>query len=429
MLIGCNFGGVDYNCADIFRTIVTDEGLCCVFNKLDPKYMYKRNVPRKRELPYTDNAVGVNWNPEKGYPANLPENFYPRTAVGTGQTLGLSITFDVDIKDYYCSSTASVGIKMALHSPAEVPHVREIGTLLPAGSETKIRIRPDKTEAALNLKSINRKYRQCLFDGEQQLTYFSYYNRRNCEMECHARRLLERCGCRNYYMPIIENNTRICGILDTPCVNTVAQNNLNRSRAVLEDCQHLCWPSCFDLNFYSDFFSAPISHEGFEISNKLIKKMSSDYAEKSMAVAHFYFTDNTFRSTKQTEFIGMTDFLSSVGGLMGLFMGFSFISIAEFIYYAILRPYHKIKKHDRVNQNNAKNQPPPPLLRDYQVRFVSPTERAINNIPEHLMKSKKLQMFPPQNPFIGGRQSFELDNEIFNKRLSWNSDGSNYKSK
>ncbi|XP_061390871.1 pickpocket protein 28-like [Musca vetustissima] len=428
MIIGCNFGGLDYNCKDIFRTIVTDEGLCCVFNQLDPKYMYKENVPRKRELPYTDDAVAVNWNPEKGYPDNLPDKFYPRTAAGTGQTLGLSITFDVDINDYYCSSTSSVGIKMALHSPAEVPHVREIGTLLPAGYETKIRIRPDKTEAALNLKSINRKYRQCLFDGEEHLTYFSYYNGRNCEMECQARRLLERCNCLAYYMPLIENNTKICGIIDTPCVKQVAQHNRNRSRAVLEDCQHLCWPSCFDLNFYSDFFSAPISHEGFEISNKLVKNMASDYAEKSMGVAHFYFTDNTFRSTKQTEFVGITDFLSSVGGLMGLFMGFSFISIAEFIYYAILRPYHKIKKHDRLNQSKSKSKPPQDV-RDYQVRFVSPTERTIMRIPDHLTKSKKLQMFPHPNFIMGRRQSPELDNDIFNKRPSWNSNRGYNKSK
>lgn len=33
---------------------------------------------------------------------------------------------------------------------------------------------------------------------------------------------------------------------------------------------------------------------------------------------------------------------------MGLFVGFSFISIAEFVYYAILRPYHAIKRHERV---------------------------------------------------------------------------------
>ncbi|XP_075158001.1 pickpocket protein 28-like [Haematobia irritans] len=411
MIIACNYGALDYNCKDIFRTIVTDEGLCCVFNKLHPEFMYKIS---KRNEGYKDDAVAVNWNPESGYPKELPPKFYPRTAVGTGQTLGLSLTFDVDINDYYCSSATSVGIKMALHSPAEVPHVREIGTLLPAGSETKIRIRPDKTEAALNLKSINKQYRQCLFNGEKHLVYFSHYNRRNCEMECHARQLLKNCGCLSYYMPLIGNNSRICGILDTPCIDRVIQNKLNQSRAVLEDCQHVCWPSCFDLNFYSDFFSAPISHQGFEVANKLVKNVSSEYAEKSMAVAHFYFTDNTFRSTRQTEFVGITDFLSSVGGLMGLFMGFSFISIAEFIYYAILRPYHKIKRHDRVNQTNARTEP----IRNYQVRFVSPSNKQGSyNIPEHLMNSTKLQLFPPQTM---GRQQYNGYSNQFNNDIQWN---------
>uniref|UniRef100_A0A1I8PI06 Pickpocket protein 28-like n=1 Tax=Stomoxys calcitrans TaxID=35570 RepID=A0A1I8PI06_STOCA len=413
MIIGCNFGALDYNCKEIFRTIVTDEGLCCVFNKLHPKFMYKS---RKRSDGYMDDAVPVNWNPETGYPAKLPAKFYPRKSVGTGQTLGLSLTFDVDINDYYCSSASSVGIKMALHSPAEMPHVREIGTLLPAGSETKIRIRPDKTEAAFNLKPINRKYRQCLFNGEKQLDYFTHYNRRNCEMECNARQLLDHCGCLAYYMPLIDGKARICGILDTSCIDQVIRNTMNKSDTAKEDCQHLCWPSCYDLNFYSDFFSAPISHEGFEVANKLIKNATSEYAEKSMAVAHFYFTDNAYRSTRQTEFVGITDFLSSVGGLMGLFMGFSFISIAEFIYYAILRPYHKIKRHERVTQSNPKPQP----TRNYQLRFVSPNsnKRPDYHIPEHLLNSTKLQLFPPQNT---GRRYSEHSNQL-NQDQQWSRD-------
>lgn len=229
--------------------------------------------------------------------------------MGTGETLGLSLTLDVDLSDYYCSSATSVGLKMALHSPAEIPHVREIGTLLPAGSETKIRIRTDKTEADPKLKSIDTHYRQCLFEGEAKLEYFSYYNRRNCEMECQARQLLDNCKCLNYYMPMIDANARICGIKDTLCVSKVLRNKRNQTQAAVEDCQHTCWPSCFDLNFYTDFFSAPISHEGFAIANKFVKNASSEYAGKNMAVVHFYFTDNTFRSTKQTEFIGITDFL------------------------------------------------------------------------------------------------------------------------
>ncbi|XP_023304037.2 pickpocket protein 28-like [Lucilia cuprina] len=391
MIVGCNYGAIDYKCSDIFRTIVTDEGLCCVFNMLSPNFMYNVEVSKLRNQTYNDEAAAVNWDPERGYPDELPEVFYPRTSVGTGITLGLSLTFDIDLSDYYCSSTASVGLKMALHSPAEIPHVREIGTLLPAGSETKIRIRTDKTEAALNLKSIDKQYRKCLFDGEEKLEYFSYYNRRNCERECQARQLLDSCKCLNYYMPMLEKDARICGLKDTPCVEMVLQNKRNRSHTAMEDCQHKCWPSCFDLNFYTDFFSAPISHEGFAIANKFVKNTTSEYAEKNMAVVHFYFTDNTFRSTKQTEFIGMTDFLSSVGGLMGLFMGFSFISIAEFIYYAVLRPYHVVKRHDRI-KGGSRMDISFPDSRNPSLRFIDAPSYYVTTDP--LIKPSKLQQFP-----------------------------------
>ncbi|XP_017463361.1 PREDICTED: uncharacterized protein LOC108356770 [Rhagoletis zephyria] len=55
-----------------------------------------------------------------------------------------------------------------------------------------------------------------------------------------------------------------------------------------------------------------------------------------------YFKEYSFRSSIQTEFIGTTDFLSAVGGLMGLFLGFSFISIVELVYYAIIHPIRSL---------------------------------------------------------------------------------------
>lgn len=103
---------------------------------------------------------------------------------------------------------------------------------------------------------------------------------------------------------------------------------------------------------------------------------------------------------------------ASVGGLMGLFMGFSFISIAEFIYYAILRPYHKIKRHERVNHTPPRNQP----SRNYQVRFVSPSSKPLHYIPEHLMNSTKLQLFPPQSE--GVRRQSDQDS-LFIKGQPW----------
>lgn len=41
MLLYCRFSAVEYDCMDLFRELITDEGLCCVFNFLPPELLYK----------------------------------------------------------------------------------------------------------------------------------------------------------------------------------------------------------------------------------------------------------------------------------------------------------------------------------------------------------------------------------------------------
>ncbi len=48
-----------------------------------------------------------------------------------------------------------------------------------------------------------------------------------------------------------------------------------------------------------------------------------------------YFKSNKFVVNKRSERFGFIDFISNCGGLMGLFMGISLLSIAEFFHYFI----------------------------------------------------------------------------------------------
>lgn len=66
---------------------------------------------------------------------------------------------------------------------------------------------------------------------------------------------------------------------------------------------------------------------------------------------HIYYEQNFFRSDSKEELIGFTEFLSNTGGLLGLFMGFSVVSLIEIIYFLTFRPYCNQRKH-KNNQNN-----------------------------------------------------------------------------
>ena len=49
------------------------------------------------------------------------------------------------------------------------------------------------------------------------------------------------------------------------------------------------------------------------------------------------FNDNEFITSIRSELYGQTEFFANCGGLLGLFMGFSFLSLIEIIYYLTIR--------------------------------------------------------------------------------------------
>lgn len=58
--------------------------------------------------------TAIDWTPESGYPKDLPKNIYPRTASGTGYTMGLTLVMNADIDNYYCSSSNGAGFKVSI---------------------------------------------------------------------------------------------------------------------------------------------------------------------------------------------------------------------------------------------------------------------------------------------------------------------------
>lgn len=42
MIESCQYASRILNCSEVFQEILTDDGICCSFNILAPKYMYKK---------------------------------------------------------------------------------------------------------------------------------------------------------------------------------------------------------------------------------------------------------------------------------------------------------------------------------------------------------------------------------------------------
>ncbi|XP_019890715.1 pickpocket protein 28 [Musca domestica] len=345
MLVACQLSSVDVNCSELFREVVTDEGLCCAFNTLHPRFLYKgKSVERSitdnyrtlNDLIHGPDLVPIDWNPETGYPTKLPPKYYPRPTYGTGISLGVSVMLNADVDEYYCSSSSGAGFKVNLGSPVDRPLISEGGVAVPLGSETRFRIDAQLTESSPAIRSINRRRRRCVFLDEQQLVFYRYYTKTHCENECLSAFLIEHCGCIPYYLPVIYDNATFCNISRLFCIEKakLTQNPAGR-------CMSRCHTPCVDLTFMPDAFSSPLAMHNYTIQSEILTNLPKEEVQRNIAVIHFYYRESVINAELKNVYIGFTEFLSNTGGILGLFMGFSFISIAEIVYFSLLRPIFK----------------------------------------------------------------------------------------
>ncbi|KAG5869552.1 hypothetical protein JTB14_002297 [Gonioctena quinquepunctata] len=348
MMKVCEWSSRKRSCDDLFNNDLTDEGLCCSFNRLPPSKIFRNpNDIQLLNQTYPNNVY--DWNPETGFTEedSGDEDVVPKRPLGAGSHLGLTVVIDAQIDEYYCSSTSSIGFKIILSNPIETPKMAAFGSLLSPGVEVRYSITPSVREASDTLRSIPLKKRQCYFANERRLQYYRSYTQRNCNLECQSNYTYESCRCIPYYLP--RNKTiKACGKADMECLNE-ATDDLEKSYGNGSSCN--CLPGCFELVFsetksYGEL-SAKLNDIRINSSMYESEKDFDEYYLKNVAVAHFFFPNSKFTKQIKSELYGFTEILSNIGGLLGLFMGFSFLSLVEVIYFISLRVLCKLfKKQD-----------------------------------------------------------------------------------
>lgn len=112
LLSACRFSGVSVDCNEMFRSILTDEGVCCTFNSLDASMMFnKNNEDNNFDIVHQKKHPSVFWSPETSY-KERDFSKSPRRSPGSGTHMGLTVVLNVDLDEYFCSSTNSYGFKV-----------------------------------------------------------------------------------------------------------------------------------------------------------------------------------------------------------------------------------------------------------------------------------------------------------------------------
>ncbi|ERL89696.1 hypothetical protein D910_07059, partial [Dendroctonus ponderosae] len=353
MLWQCKYTLLNGSCYDFFTPILTEEGLCYTFNMLDRTELLKNNVFLPGDY-MNHGRKSEGWNLEDGYPASASISTYPRRAMSAGFTSGFLLllrAYEQDL-DYICKGPVQ-GFKIHLHNPAETPRVGMQYFRAPLNQEVVVAVKPDMMTTSDGLRDYDPHRRQCFFPKERRLAYFQSYTQQNCEVECLTNYTRNKCGCVAFHMPH-EEGTEICGVGSIVCMfeaqnellQREVQSGLKREKSPEEnpasDCD--CLPGCTSLVYNAETSQADFMWEKLF---QAYKANMSEFPGVQITRINIFFKEQQFITSERNELYGQTDFLANCGGILGLFTGFSFLSIVEVIYFLTLKLMCNVKKYGR----------------------------------------------------------------------------------
>ncbi|KAK2717807.1 hypothetical protein QYM36_006566, partial [Artemia franciscana] len=307
MIQFCTWQKKIIDCRKYFILRPSDEGLCCVFNGASLLQRLRNNS---------------NVSP-----------FVPlRTSGGT--YLGLTILLDAKLDDYLIPSSYFSGFKMLVHDPREFPEPGYSGFAVEPGTETFVGL---KLTVIKNGDMVHRNIklaaRNCYFRTEKKLKYFVNYTTADCLIDCRISRMVDACGCRPWIWFVI-GPWPVCNITQYQCLIQAEFGHQNNIKSC--DCQTSCEQTRYDLEISQVSFPGHMAEE-YSPSFQERFIVNDDYVRKNLAMVHVFYKERTGTLYIRDIRYGWEDIVASIGGLLGLGVGFSFISAIEVLYFLLIR--------------------------------------------------------------------------------------------
>ncbi|CAH1099297.1 unnamed protein product [Psylliodes chrysocephalus] len=354
VFFSCKWTLLNESCENLFTPILTEEGLCFTFNMLDRTELLRNKVHIQGDY-MSHGSHSEGWTLGEGYPKHSKKDTFPRRAMSAGYSAGLFLVLKASTPDldYICKGPVQ-GFKILLHHPAEVPRVSRQFFRAPLDQEVVVSVRPDMMTTSEGLLSYNPQRRQCYFPSERYLSFYQSYTQQNCQIECLTNFTLAKCGCVAYHMPR-EKHTKICGSGSQVCmfqaqtklleleVDSGLKNMYYALNQSISTCD--CLPACTSLTYNAEFSQAKF--EWKKLFQAYRVNISGEFPGIQMTRLTFFFKEQQFITSERNELYGQTDFLANCGGILGLFTGFSFLSIVEILYFLTLRLMCNVKHYGR----------------------------------------------------------------------------------
>ncbi|KAF5300625.1 hypothetical protein FQA39_LY11086 [Lamprigera yunnana] len=345
----CKWLGKEINCSSALNSILTLEGKCQTFNMLDPTETLRLN--RKNMFNQSlDRFKAQRWSFEKGYEIRATNDSYPRRTTLSGINSGFQIDLYVndDDLDYICGEIQ--GFKVSIHHPGEIPDLVNYFRV-PLDQVVVAAVKPNMITTSEKLINYDPKIRQCYLPGEVRLNGFKMYTQRNCLLECLSEYIDEKCGCTLLNMPY-RNDTKYCGPGKMKCVeyyqaHFMDYGTTSNSESMVFQCG--CLPLCTSLSFDAETSQTDWNwRKTYSLNKKYSQLRNFNFRTGHYSRLIVFYKELQFLASERHEVYGFVEFCSNCGGLLGLFLGFSFTSSMEIVYFLSLRLFWELESGTKL---------------------------------------------------------------------------------
>ncbi|XP_066601859.1 sodium channel protein Nach-like isoform X2 [Prorops nasuta] len=371
MLISCSWLGYRYDCSKIFKTVKSNQGFCCAFN-------YHFWMPQTFDYGF-DETLDDERSGTKNWPNDTEEHLpgvdKVQMSAGAGRDKGLSVLLDVEAESYESSVSPYAGLLILIHDPHDFPDIDvQSATLLP-GQRLAVSLDGTGIESEQNLREMEPRKRKCWFDDEAEKKYKSYYSYQSCVSNCLYKQMNGTCGCLPFFYPGIGKQRIVarlahtsqfclpplthhtfssfhvhictaegestCYLSDIHCLLSVAvraritcifsiipEQLSGATQDSLDQCY--CLPQCSDISY--DIATENIDMKDVPHDIEILR----GYDIRNVSLMYVYFSDTTYLMYRRHSISSWYDLLASFGGIFGLCLGGSVISVVELFYLFVM---------------------------------------------------------------------------------------------
>ncbi|XP_072945712.1 pickpocket protein 28-like [Epargyreus clarus] len=337
-------------CEKLFTRIHTDYGLCFVFNSLPLNGFNNETLAWQRTIEPGAETSSLDWDLDGGYPKNFPPDFNVRPwrikSAGESHALNLELYLNSSEHQDGCDGN-NFGFTLMVKSPAD--HVYTTTVIrLPMNKMTSIEIVPTTHKTDSSLRALEPNLRQCYFQNERHLEHFLFYSGTNCKQDILINYTKRICNCIYYNWPRKNIFEPICTTTaDYNCLNEVKDELMKQLMySFYVDSDEMsrreygtnygasCFPACNDILYTGQVFYSNRVYRG----ENATLDWTSVSSKKEITQMNVHFYQDMFLGQHRHAQYDDYYFAGAIGGLLSLFLGFSIISVAELVYFVILKP-------------------------------------------------------------------------------------------